>query len=151
MERITHKIHAQRQAREEWRVETPEQLSEGIIEEAKELLGAIQLGLPAIEVVGEIGDVLWLALGLCAEIGVDPHYAVEMKLLRNSVKYPDSFLSNGWDREKAMELSKSQYENAGGDKNFYDWYTKIFPLELDTQQPTHEQQPPTVVYSSQEK
>lgn len=123
------KIHTQRQAREEWKAQTPEQLSAGIMEEAGELLEAIQNGMPAIEVASEIGDVLWLTLGLCAELGIVPEDAVEMKIVRNAIKYPDAFLSNGWETDQAMQLSKDQYDHSGGDESFYNWYSETFPID----------------------
>jgi len=96
-----------------------------IRDEAQELVDAIDQ-FPVkqdaeAQVVSEVGDILYLALRFCLAMGIDPKEAVEMKLQRNSVKYPDHFSSNGWGYEKSRAMSKSLWDHMGGDHRFFEW------------------------------
>lgn len=63
---------------------------------------------------------------LCQSVGVDPLDAIEYKLMRNAYKYPDHFLSNGWDTQTAIEMSKSLHKYLGKDHKFNLWYQDHF-------------------------
>jgi hypothetical protein len=90
-----------------------------------------------------VGDVGYLFLKYQAEYGMPPQAmreklgeainissrcnfsmsdAVEMKLIRNSAKYPDVFADPFSDYEQGRALSRSLWEAMGGDKTFYQWY-----------------------------
>jgi NTP pyrophosphatase (non-canonical NTP hydrolase) len=139
-------VEGQQMARQQWQENgDAEGVAQMIQEEAEELVEAIALydvlDRGPYEVVSEIGDILYLTLRLCSEMGIDPGDALELKLLRNSVKYPDTFSSNGWDYEEARRLSKSLYGHMGGDKAFFDWHSEHAPIEEPKE---------TVIYQSSE-
>lgn len=132
LEKLFAQVEEQQQHRREWREgDSPEIIAERIVEEAQELVDSIQLfdlqEHPILEMAGEIGDVLYLVGSLCAMVGIDAADALEQKVLRNAVKYPDTHLSNGWEREQAIYMAKSSYSAMGGDKAWYGWYTNHFP------------------------
>lgn len=134
MKRLVEKIAQQNESREQWvNTDTPSTLAEHIVTEANELVEAIEnydcLPDGVYGVVSEIGDVLYLALKLCHDLGIDPTDAVELKLLRNSVKYPDYAQSNGWDYQTAATLSRALWTTLGGDKRFYEWHSQHYPIE----------------------
>jgi NTP pyrophosphatase (non-canonical NTP hydrolase) len=131
---LTDKIAQQNAAREQWvGTDTPASLAHHIADEAHELLDAVEnydyLPEGVYGVVSELGDVLYLALKLCHDLGIDPAQAVELKLMRNAVKYPDYALSNGWDYDTAATLSRALWTMLGGDKKFYEWHSQQYPLE----------------------
>lgn len=148
LELLEHQIVKQNEARREWVIhDTQETLASMIREERAELDFAIEhfdfIQNPDFEVASEVGDVGYLALKYRAEhgnlppelqadfdfareiaerVGLDMSECIEMKLLRNAVKYPDTFSSNGWGYQDARRHSKSLYQVFGGDKRFYQWY-----------------------------
>jgi NTP pyrophosphatase (non-canonical NTP hydrolase) len=120
--------------RKRWREnDSPETLIKQIVEEALELEKSARefesTQNAEYHLVGEIGDVLYLTLKLCDELGIRPEDALELKLLRNSVKYPDHLQSNGWDYRKARETSQSLWQNLGGDNAFFLWHSLLFPID----------------------
>lgn len=134
---MAQRVQSQNENRREWSShDTPENLAEQILEESGELVDAIRnfdaLPHAEYEVVSEVGDILYLALKFCVEMGIDPAQAVELKLARNSVKYPDEFHSNGWDYDKAREVSKSLWEHLGGDDAFFLWHSLLYPVDETT-------------------
>lgn len=133
MKEQLQKVIEQNNTRREWREnDTPDGLATMIFEEAQELVDAMKEAAVTDDpyaIVSEIGDVLYLTLKLCGSIGIDPTEALDLKLLRNSVKYPDTFHSNGWGADEAKRLSKSMYRAMGGDQVFFDWHSSVFPLE----------------------
>ena len=67
-----------------------------ILTESQELVDAINESMvtgDVFSVASELGDVLYVALRLCDELGLDPADVVEMKVKRNSMKYPDAIMS----------------------------------------------------------
>jgi NTP pyrophosphatase (non-canonical NTP hydrolase) len=133
LDRLLHLVATQNEHRQTWSEnDSPDSLARQIREEADELVHSIsQYDVQpngTYEVIGEIGDVLYLTLKLCADLGLDPAQAVELKVARNSAKYPDHFSSNGWSYEQAQALSRSLWQALGGDGAFYLWHSLYFPL-----------------------
>lgn len=151
-ERIKHLqglVNAQQEARKQWQEhDDAESVARMIEEEAGELVDSIVNydveDKGPYEVVSEIGDILYLTLRFCSEIGIDPADALELKLLRNAVKYPDTFSSNGWDYGQARDLSKSMYSHMGGDRAFFEWHSENIPLEEEDNEPSE-----TTIYDAQ--
>jgi len=119
MKEALSRINNQRQVRQVWREQDAETLSRSIIGEAGELLEAITNGMPAIEVASEIGDVLWLTLALCGELGIDPKNAIDLKIKRNDYKYNPAVMNES---QEPVVLSKTVWKDMGGDKMFYQIY-----------------------------
>jgi phosphoribosyl-ATP pyrophosphohydrolase len=133
---LLHQIALQNQNRREWvEHDTPHALAKQIHEEAEELVTAIEnydsLPQGVFEVASEVGDILYLTLKLCHDLGLDPAQVTEMKLLRNGAKYTDTFHNNGWGYDKAREMSKSLWDHLGGDATFWEWYMISFGLGED--------------------
>lgn len=87
-----------------------------IVEEAQELLDEMENAFVTDDLtktVGEIGDVIYLALKLCDSLGVNADDAVRMKIARNGFKYRDQTNS---------ELARREWEEHGGDEVFYRSY-----------------------------
>jgi len=130
MEQIAEQNHNRKRWREN---DSPTSLIAQIVEEAQELQQANdQFEVkPNAEyhLIGEVGDILYLTLKLCEEMGIDPEEAINLKLARNSVKYPDHFHNNGWDFNLARKTSKSLWEHLGGDDAFYLWHSLWYPLD----------------------
>ena len=126
LEKLFIQVGEQQQARREWQEgDDAESVALRLKDEAIELIEAIQtfdlIEHPILEVAGEIGDCLYLLASLCHHAGLDAGQCLEQKLYRNASKYPDTFLSNGWDRDTAVYQAKSLYEVQGGDRAFYNW------------------------------
>lgn len=117
-------IYKQNQARENFEDEDPAQLAEFIKVESQELIDAIDQDHPAIAVASEIGDILFVTLKLCRQLGIDPRDALEMKMLRNALKYNDMSNSVG-DYDEGRETGKAIYEGMGGDNAFYNAFIEI--------------------------
>lgn len=99
--------------------DSPEHLAEMVKHEAQELIDAINESMvtgDVFSVVSEIGDVLYLSYRLCNDLGIDPREAVEMKIMRNSMKYGDYLMSNGRTYESATQVVKDGWNIMGGDK-----------------------------------
>jgi hypothetical protein len=62
---------------------------------------------------------------LCADLGISPSQAFEMKALRNERKYGDWTMSNGYTRGEAVRLSKEAWEIQGGDIAFSHLYLDL--------------------------
>lgn len=124
-------IYKQNQARENFEDEDPAQLAEFIKVESQELIDAIDQDHPAIAVASEIGDILFVTLKLCRQLGIDPRDALEMKMLRNALKYNDMSNSVG-NYSEGREAGKAIYEGMGGDNAFYNAFIEIVddPLEF---------------------
>lgn len=98
---------------------TPDELASQIVEEAQELVDEIQQSMVTGEVwnvVGEIGDLYILLAQLCADLGINPADAFEMKMARNAQKYDDHIMNNGYTRDEAIKLSKEIWSARGGDE-----------------------------------
>lgn len=122
MANVKEYIRQQNEKRALWTgQDDPEHISKFITTEAIELQEAIQESLltgDVFSVASEIGDVLYLLYKLCDQIGIDPNQAAEMKVWRNSHKYPDHLMSNGRDYESATKVAKESWKAMGGD---YAW------------------------------
>lgn len=111
----------------------PEELAESIVEEAQELVQAIQESLlsgDVFSVASEIGDVYILLAQLCDDIGIDPAQAIEMKMTRNERKYPDYTMNNGHSPQEARRLSKDSWKAFGGDVLFSHLYLDILASDI---------------------
>jgi len=118
-------VAEQNKKRENWEAhDTPEIVTKFIVEEANELKEAVELEKTPIEIASEIGDVLYLTLRLCSQTGIDPRDAIEMKIVRNSLKYLDVLNSSG-DYQQGIKQSREIYKRMGGDEAFYDAYIHL--------------------------
>lgn len=119
---LTEYIVAQKSKRELWgATDTPEKLAEYIKIEAVELIQAIQESFitgDVFSVASEIGDIEYLLIQLGEMTGIDPHQAAEMKVYRNSYKYPDHVASNGRDYGAARRVMLDTWKSMGGDQAF---------------------------------
>jgi len=95
----------------------PYEIAQMIGDEHRELVEAIEHDGGPFEVGSEIGDVLYLALKLCAELGFNPADLIEMKLLRNDMKYPTDQQSHGEYGQARIE-AKQFWQAMGGDIAF---------------------------------
>lgn len=121
LERLYSMVNAQHEARQIWHDETPSQITGMLHDEVKELEEAEKTE-DRTEIAGEIGDVLFLTFRLCQKTGINPADALYMKIVRNSMKYPDAILQGDVPREKAIEILKYAWKEWGGDKKFYEFY-----------------------------
>ena len=74
---------------------TPERVVMMIGEELAELKEAVDLEQGATEVGSEIGDILYLTLFLCEQLGFQPEDLLAMKRVRNELKYEATRLQEG--------------------------------------------------------
>lgn len=121
LERLYSMVDTQHEARQVWKDETASQITGMLHDEVKELVEAEKTG-EKLEISSEIGDVLFLTFRLCQKTGINPADALYMKIIRNSLKYPDSIMQGDIPREKAIEILKYAWKEWGGDKKFYDFY-----------------------------
>lgn len=108
--------------------DNPEHLASMILEESQELADGIQEAMVTDEVwtvASEIGDIGYLLLKLCDQLGIDLNTAIEAKISRNSLKYPDHIMSNGRDYASARKVSKEAWEAMGGDSAFSHVYLDV--------------------------
>lgn len=101
--------------------DSPEKLAEMIQAEAKELIDALQESFvtgDVFSVASEIGDIRYVLDRLSLMLGIDSSQAAEMKVVRNSLKYPDHVMSNGRNFESASQVSKDAWKAMGGDYMF---------------------------------
>lgn len=106
----------------------PEQIAKMIGEEVKELQDAIQesmLSGDVFSVASEIGDVLYLALKFCHSVGLVPEDVVDLKIVRNDLKYPNDMNSYG-DYSTQRQRSKDMWTAMGGDEAFSHAYLDVF-------------------------
>ena len=136
MKELLEGIRTQNQNRKEWvGADTAESIAQHILDEAEELVESIT-NFPVkrdaeFETVSEIGDILYLTLKLCVDLGIDPVQAIEMKLLRNSMKYPDHIQTQGLGYEESRKRSKQLWKEMGGDHDFFLAYTEVLGDEDD--------------------
>lgn len=126
LEKLFSQVGEQQDNRREWKEGGDAfSVADRLKDEVEELVEALNLidvqEHPILEVAGEIGDCLYLLASLCHHVGLDAAECLEQKVYRNASKYPDTFLSNGWKRDVAVNQSKTLYEVQGGDKAFYGW------------------------------
>lgn len=117
---------------------TPEEMASAIVEEAKELVEEINTSMVTGEVwnvAGEIGDLYILLAQLCADLGIDPTHAFEMKALRNERKYGDWTMSNGYTSQEARQISKDSWNYQGGDIAFSHLYLDLLAEDEEPKSP----------------
>jgi len=135
IEQASQYIREQNEKRTLWEGnDDPEALAAMIKEEAQELVDGIQEAMVTdnvFEVASEIGDVGYLLLRLCDSLGIDLRQAVEMKIIRNSMKYPDHVLSNGRDYAAATQVGKETWQFLGGDAAFSHAYLDYLAHDED--------------------
>ncbi len=125
MSRLEHAIEGIRTQQEHRRVwqegDSAEKIANYIVEESGELVEAINESFvtgDVFSVASEIADILFLAHRLCDELGFDAADLIEMKTLRNSMKYNDATLNNGYSPPEAALMAKSMWKAMGGDVAF---------------------------------
>lgn len=127
---LMERVHEQSENKKLWKDnDDPHLVAKMIVEEGGELIEAINHDEEAFAVASEIGDVLYLTLKLCAQLGIKPEDAVEMKLLRNDMKYPTDLNSYGDDYRGAREASKKMWQAMGGDIAFSHAYLELMGQE----------------------
>lgn len=125
MSRMDHAIEGVRTQQEHRRVwqesDDAERIANFILEETGELIEAIQVSFltgDVFSVASEIADILYLTHRLCQELGFDAADLIEMKTLRNSMKYNDAVLNNGYSAPEATVIAKQMWGIMGGDVSF---------------------------------
>ncbi len=111
---------------------TPEELARQIAEEAQELVLEIQEALVtgnAYTIIGELGDLYILLAQLCYDLDVKPEHAIQYKMARNSLKYGDYVMNNGYSRDEAVNISKETYKLMGGEDAFNLAYMLLYGEE----------------------
>jgi NTP pyrophosphatase (non-canonical NTP hydrolase) len=116
---INRYILEQNEKRALWgEYDTPDKLAQMLVEESKELFQAIQEAYitgDVFSVASEIGDLRYLLEKLADMVGIDTAEAAEMKIWRNSEKFPDHLMSNGRGIKEAVALCRVLWESKGGD------------------------------------
>lgn len=129
MSEMMHRVVQQSEQKQLWvEHDSPEIIAEMIAEETEELKQAIQesmLSGDVFNVASEIGDVLYLALKFCHAVGLSPDDVVQLKILRNDLKYPSDMNSHG-DYETQRRRSKDMWTAMGGDEAFSHAYLEMF-------------------------
>jgi len=96
-----------------------------IVEEAQELKDELQKAFitdDMTQVAGELGDVLYLALKMAHTLGLEAQDVIQMKILRNKMKY-------GGHTNK--DVAKKEWEEMGGDKLWYQLYLETLAVIED--------------------
>lgn len=133
LEHAIQGIEVQQNNRRVWSEhDDSESVARMILDEAHELVEAIIESFvtgDVFTVASELGDILYLAHRMCMELGFDPADLIEMKTQRNSVKYSDAAMNNGYDYNEAVKLSKQLWREMGGDTRFSHAYLELFSAE----------------------
>lgn len=123
---LMYRVNRQSENKVLWETnDSPIAVANMIAGECKELQTAINDDEEAFEIASEIGDVLYLTLKLCSQLGIKPEDAVNMKIIRNDLKYPNDLNSFGDTYEGAREKSKTLWEAMGGDIAFSHAYLEL--------------------------
>ena len=105
------------------KVECPDQIPHVIRQDAVSLERAILSSQTPL--INSAFYQLWESnRAFCKATGIDFDKAVELKMVRNSVKYPDGVLSNGHGSQ-AVPLAKELYSRIGGDAVFFEAYSVL--------------------------
>jgi NTP pyrophosphatase (non-canonical NTP hydrolase) len=136
MSRLEHAvdgIKTQQDHRRTWQEgDSAEKIANYILEETAELVEAIQVSFltgDVFSVASEIADILFLAHRLCQELGFDPADLIEMKTIRNSMKYNDAVLNNGYSPIEAALVAKKMWGAMGGDVAFSHAYLECIVVD----------------------
>lgn len=141
MTETMYRVAEQTEQKKLWEAhDVPELIVDMIIEEAVELKDAVQesmLSGDVFNVASEVGDILYLALKFCHAVGLVPEDVVDMKIVRNDLKYPNYLNSHG-SYEEQREKSREMWKALGGDKAFSHAYLDVLskPEEEVVEQPT---------------
>lgn len=145
---LSRRIEIQNGNRALWELHTtPESLEQMFDEEHAEMIECrdnfFLKDLADFHMVSEVGDVGYLFLKYQASYGEPPKRmvtklaeaislasrcnfsmsdAVNLKLIRNSQKYPDIFSDVFNDYADGRRMSKELWEAMGGDNKFFEWY-----------------------------
>lgn len=149
MNEMMHRVVAQTEQKELWRDhDSPEDIGRMLGEEVAELQVAIQesmLSGDVFSVASEIGDVLYLSLKFCHSVGLAPEDVVNLKILRNDMKYPNALNSTGNYKEQRQK-SKATWELMGGDEVFSLAYLDIL-AEIEDGDVVEEELTPTNAFA----
>lgn len=119
LEHAIQGVHSLQENRKSWsEADDAQSVVKMLQDEAQELADAVQESMitgDVFSVASELGDVLFLAMRLCDELGFDPADLIDLKVKRNSMKYNDALLNNGYSREKSTHLAKKSWQMMGGD------------------------------------
>lgn len=147
---LAWRIDLQNKNRALWEIhDTPQRLEEMFNAEAQEMRECEDNFFlkpnADFEMVSEVGDVGYLFLRYMKAFGDPPEamsrqlteainisarcnftmtQAVEMKLIRNAVKYPDSFFDATQDFDQGVRDSRSLWKALGDDEAFFSWYSQ---------------------------
>lgn len=129
MTEMMQRVVAQTEQKALWKdKDDPIKVADMIAEETEELRGALQESMltgDVFNVASEIGDILYLALKFCSLVGISPEDAVQIKILRNDLKYPNDLNSYG-DYFEQRQQSRDFWIEMGGDVAFSHAYLEIF-------------------------
>ena len=141
---LVERVGQQTEKMQNWRENGgPYETSIYLRDEADELVKAIEDDEEAFEVASEIGDVVYLAFKICYDLGINPADAVQMKILRNDLKYSTDMNSHG-EYQTSRQVSKAFWGQLGGDVAFSHAYLGVIGQLLDeTEEP--------VVYETKEE
>ena len=133
LEHAIQGIEVQQNNRRVWSEhDDAESVARMILDEAHELVEAIIESFATgdvFSVASELGDILYLAHRMCMELGFDPADLIDLKATRNSLKYNDQMMSNGYDYDEAIVLAKQLWREMGGDTRFSHAYLELFSAE----------------------
>lgn len=93
--------------------DSPENTGRMIEEEAQELREAIAVAFLTDDltwITSELADILYLVLKMCDFLGLNADEILQIKILRNRLKYQDKYT-----REQAVK----DWEAKGGDKKYF--------------------------------
>lgn len=131
-ERLSHaieQVHKQQEHRKVWQEgDDAEKIANMIATEAQELIDAVRESMltgDVFSVASEIGDLLYLSLRFCNQVGLDPADVLDLKTKRNSMKYNDAVCNNGYKPEEATLISKEGWKYMGGDYAFSHAYLHV--------------------------
>lgn len=119
---LSDSVIRQNDARLPWSDQTPMDMMDKLSEEIGELRDSMTNDEDAIHVAGEIGDVLYVLIRLSHELGIDPLDALQMKTVRNGLKYNDALMHTS-----DVTGAKDLYQWMGGDERFFEWYERNAP------------------------
>lgn len=128
-EKLKQHVIFQNERREHWtNTDTALGVAKYLREEVDELIEAIEMaeiGSGAYEVASELGDIQYLLIRLSELTGIDLIQAGEMKVFRNSLKYSDHIMNNGYEPERARIIVKDLWDEMCGEEMFSIAYMKL--------------------------
>lgn len=138
MSNLSKEVRQQNKNRKRWQEsDSPYTTAQQLVEESTELVKAIdQFDVTKnaeYAVISEIGDIFYLLLKISRDLGINLEEAARLKLIRNSLKYPDHLLSNGNGLDEAKAQARDLWESLGGDNAFYMWhaFSPLSPANIE--------------------